>query len=1228
MSLTKVPNRHATLLRRLGVATLAVLALSATPALAARGHAFRESFKPEGAHALSEPGGVAVNEATGDVYVVDRGNDRVEYFSGGGVYRGELNGSGALAGEETEAGNGGQTGEVVTGRFEDPEDVAVDNSCSGLVSAALAKCEAEDPSYGDLYVVDAGHRVIDKYSAAGKYVGQLSEDGSGRFGEALDGVAVDRQGVAWVYLESGRIDGFSNGAVSKFERSAGHLPAGSFGLPHGIAVDAAGDFYLRHTTENSPRVSKVAPAAAGGEPVHVLIEEVDGESSSAVAVESSTSDALIDNLTTVGVFDSTGRQQERLGAGHLGAGAGIGVDASAETFFVGDSTADEVFVFGPVLPSAPTVEGESIEAVAADSATLGAEIDPRSEAADGPTEYHFEYGACPSPSPGSCVGAAYGVRAPVHDGQIAPDFAVHAVSVPIRGLTPGTTYHFRAIATNSHGEGAPGEEQTFTTQTAGGELVLRDDRGWELVSPPDKQGAAIEPLTEAGVVEAAADGQAITYLTNAPIEAQPQGAANKSQVLSSREAGGWSSREISLPHVGATGSPNGEGQEYKFFNPELTLSAVQPFGEFNPGLSEEASESTAYVHSLSVSCSNSCYRPLVTGTAGFADVEPAGTEFGEEQACKPHPSGDATTHIFCGPEFLGASDDLSQVVLRSNAALKQGAGGKQLYEWTAGQLAQVSLLPEGKGPAAESPAANLGLEDEAARGAISADGVRVVWESAPNLYLRDVTRGETVQLDAVEAGCKHGCTRSGDGRFQFANTEGSRVFFTDTQRLTEGSGAEPEGSNPVADLYECRIAIKAGKLHCDLTDLTPKQGAEAAAVKGGVLGASEVGSYVYFVAEGVQSEANTEGKSPVAGQPNLYVSHEGSTSYVATLSSGDEHDWDELSGTLATLSNQPTRVSPNGQYLEFMSQASPTGYDNIALGTTQPAAEVYLYNAAGNKLVCASCEPTGARPVGVDYKELEAGSGGLSGGYNVWERENGALVAANVPGWTAIATGGQIKNRYQPRYLDNAGRLFFNTADELVPQDSNGTQDVYEYEPAGIKGPGEQELCTESSETYSARSGGCVNLISSGGSNQESAFLDASESGDDVFFLTSAKLSPLDTDASLDVYDAHVCSDSPCITGSNVQSPPCTTEASCKPAPSPQPSLFGAPASATFAGPGNLAPVAAVKAKAKPLTRAQKLAAALKACRRDKKKAKRVGCEKTARKRFGPVKRAKKKAEK
>ena len=123
-----------------------------------------------------------------------------------------------------------------------------------------------------------------------------------------------------------------------------------------------------------------------------------------------------------------------------------------------------------------------------------------------------------------------------------------------------------------------------------------------------------------------------------------------------------------------------------------------------------------------------------------------------------------------------------------------------------------------------------------------------------------------------------------------------------------------------------------------------------------------------------------------------------------------------------------------------------------------------------------------------------------------------------------------------------------------------------------------------------------------------------------MFFLTSAKLSPLDVDTSRDVYDAHVCSaGSPCITYSNTQSPPCTNEASCKASPTPQPSIFGAPSSATFQGLGNPKPTPPpAKKKTAAQLRQEKLNKALKACHRLQGKHRRQACEKAARKRYSP----------
>ena len=76
---------------------------------------------------------------------------------------------------------------------------------------------------------------------------------------------------------------------------------------------------------------------------------------------------------------------------------------------------------------------------------------------------------------------------------------------------------------------------------------------------------------------------------------------------------------------------------------------------------------------------------------------------------------------------------------------------------------------------------------------------------------------------------------------------------------------------------------------------------------------------------------------------------------------------------------------------------------------------------------------------------------------------------------------------YQSRYLSDSGRLFFNSGDALVPQDVNGTWDVYEYEPEGVGscGPAAASgsvVYRPERETASGvvEPAGCVGLISSG----------------------------------------------------------------------------------------------------------------------------------------------------
>ena len=444
----------------------------------------------------------------------------------------------------------------------------------------------------------------------------------------------------------------------------------------------------------------------------------------------------------------------------------------------------------------------------------------------------------------------------------------------------------------------------------------------------------------------------------------------------------------------------------------------------------------------------------------------------------------------------------------------------------------------------------------------------------------------------------------------------SRIFFTDGQRLTANSAVEEEG---VPDLYMCQIEEKEGRLACALTDITANRldPAEPANVLGDLVGAASDGSSVYFVAQGelAAGEGAVHGNCKAgntddegSGLCNLYRYDvaTGATHLVAILSGADKNAWSEFAKL--DLGQLVARVSPNGRYLAFMSERSLTGYDNRDVVSGERDREVYLYDAAAEggrgKLVCASCNPTGARPDGI-VGEAQAT---LVDQPNIW---NGAAFAASIPGWTRVS--GNIA-LYQSRYLSDSGRLFFDSADALVPSDTNGTEDVYQFEFP--QGPGQpaSDACSTYSSTYSSRSDGCVSLISSGTSPEESAFLDASESGDDVFFLTASRLVSRDVDTALDVYDARVDGGEP----EQVNPPACEGDACQSPASAPEDPT---PGSLTFQGPGNLSPAApAVVAKAKSLTRAQKLTRALQACRKKKGKRRRVVCERQARGRYGAVK--------
>ncbi len=1258
------------------LAALCLLALGAASALAEqRGHV--TTPREFGSGLLKEPDGVAVNEATEVVYVADSGHDRVAMFDGStGTLVGEFNGSGKLERENVkhekelfegrEAGSGGEPGEEKTGEFSDPTQIAVDNSCEQqrpkLTETSKPKtCKEFDPSYGDVYVLDSGHKVVDKYSATGAYVGQIAAGTLGlNRGEfyALEGVAVEADGDVLVSAETSEAaaatgegvyrlsDGVHNGMLARSgtptgftgtERTVGFVEPGLAAA--GGRVFVVQGFAGRVVVYGLDGKLLAGGEVKEGEVVPPLYEGALG----GIGGESCSGDVYVDTGTGIDRFEGAGGLVESLpvvdGVEPQGLGVGYGVAADCVSLgvFAANANAGVVDVYGPEPSQAPKVEpGSGFAAeVTSDGAKLSARINPRTEPGEGETTYVFEYGPCPLE--GSCAGAQYGHSV---TGSVPDEYGPVGVSSSLRGLMAGTRYHYLLSAYNRYDEppAAPeyGEELTFITQSSfpGG---LLDERGWELVTPPDKHGAQIEPIAETGVIQAAADGDALTYLASAPTEANPAGNTNKVQALSVRGENGWASCDLALAHSGATGVSLGEGQEYRAFASDLQAGLAWPLGAFVPGLAPGAREVSPLLAGLSGACepqssgtpTQPSYQALLSGCPGEGECEPlvrehadveAGVEVADESECR-------AGIVFCAAAPLGANPSLSAVVLRSKSPLLAGASPEALYEWYGGQVYPVSVLPGGSIVGGENTAPRLGSHERSLRGAISEDGSRVVWSESgggDHLFVWGRSSERSAQVDTVQ---QQAGGKSGEGRvepmFQFATADGSKVFFTDTQRLTADAGEAG------ADLYECEVVIeKTGeetKPKCLLKDLTPPLDGSSADVLGEAIGGSQTGGLVYFVANGVLTKTPSPTgehalQGDCTGRPNpnttcnLYMWNEKLSEpvLIAVLSGEDVDDW---GGEIESLTRLTARVTNDGEWLAFMSQRSLTGYDNRdAANIAVRDEEVYLYHAppagaagaessqAAGGLTCVSCNPTGERPHGVEYAKLNQGR---AAGAAVWP--NKVWLAGSIPAWTPVELG---ESEQQPRYLDANGRIFFDSSDSLLPRDTNGTEDVYEYEPVGVGscqagggesgqegsggsggenggGEGSGGEGSGGSEGYVPAEKGCLGLVSSGESGEESGFLDASENGNDVFFLTKSQLSKHDTDTSYDIYDARVGG----IEQQESKPVECQGDA-CQSPVTPPESLT--PSSFTFSGAGNqLTPPApgstpAVKKVVKKVVRCKK----------------------------------------
>jgi hypothetical protein len=762
---------------------------------------------------------------------------------------------------------------------------------------------------------------------------------------------------------------------------------------------------------------------------------------------------------------------------------------------------------GPPQVKAPSILDQYPISADTDGAMVRAEINPHFWP---DTRYFVQYGTKPC-SEGGCTS-----EQPAPPGLLliskSIDASVTTAGVFLAGLSPNTTYFFRFVAQSSGGGPTIGEEASFATFKEevfppdscanrtfriGPSTKPPDCRAYEMVSPLEKGDSDVLAPT-AALYQAATSGGRFTYSSQTPF-GEPAGAPATSQYLAERHLEGWASEAISPPRtralpIGVFGKLK---NEFKVFSADLCQAWLRP--AFDPPVTGDGVEGYFNLYRReNCSTQKGSYEALTT-------VIPQ-IETGAYDSLELQGLATFNTRI-----IFAANDSLIEGMPPPSAqCLGDGIGcAMQLYERNgAGQLRSVCVLPDGKpvNPAKEACYAGTARDffGEGTGGsfenAVSADGRRIFWTASEFDIGGGLGGGQIyVRID------------------EDLNTPGDEKTIAVSKAAETLSGtdesvywiASENGSKAIfttgalgsgADLYEFAV---------DTETTTP-----IASGVLGLVGASEDASRIYFVSTAALpgSGANSEGDEAVGGESNLYLRTDGvGMSFIGEAPPG-----------------RLARTTPDGKHLAFTSTAPLTGFDNKDAVTGTPAAEVFHYDAETDQLHCVSCNPTGVRPTARD--------------------EGGIWTAAQIPGYERAL--------YASRLLSEDGRrLFFESFEALLPRDTNGQQDVYQWEEAG-KGS-----CDSADSSFNPKAAGCVELISSGESPRESSFLDASPSGSDVFFSTLSSLIPPDY-GLIDIYDARVEGgfDYP------EPEPPCEGEA-CQSPPPPPPALT--PASSAYQGPAN-----------------------------------------------------------
>jgi hypothetical protein len=599
----------------------------------------------------------------------------------------------------------------------------------------------------------------------------------------------------------------------------------------------------------------------------------------------------------------------------------------------------------------------------------------------------------------------------VSDANVGSGTSAVKVSQQISLLAVDTAYRYRFVVKNSAAPtGVVSPTFTVVTQSTGGGS-LPDARGWEMVSPVDKNGGQVEAagaLADGGVMQAAAAGGAVTYASSASFAAGGQGAATASQYLAGRTAAGWAAQNVTAPLYSGSYNTEDEGTPYQLFSPDLARALLLN-GRHCRGEGTDCAVPNPPLAGTDAPAGYQNY--YLREGAGFAAL--LGAAGASQLGLDP-----ADFEL----RLAGSPPDLRHPVLTTCAALTANAtevplspgcdpAQQNLYEYSPGVgLVLVNVLPA---QTQGTPGAALGAQ----AGAISADGSRVYFAQGGNLYLRE---GATTKQVDTAAG--------GGGTFQTAAADGAVAYFTKSGHLWR---------------YEAAGAGTA-------TDLTPSGGVT------GVLGASESGAYVYYLtATGLFVwHSGTTTKAADAADASNYppttgtsrVSADGTRLlFVSTVPLTEYDNTDEETKALdsqvylydATGAGSLTCVSCNPTFARPIGPSSVSGA--VANGSATGSTELYKPRALSSD---------GRRAYFVSGDAIGLTDTNKAPDVYQWEAQ-GTGSCTRAGGCTSLISSG--RSAEGAAFVDAAADgsdVFFVTDGSLVPSDP-GAWDLYDARVGG-----------------------------------------------------------------------------------------------------------------------------------------------------------------------------------